>query len=245
MAGLTALQIGRQGWGFQKSQNDGGTVPPPSFYSAPYHRYGSRVETSAKENSFYDGIDISIGGIASLATGGDAQFLKEGLARLAQCVETASDHYRPEQSAGIAVTLAEGLESTRKLLEQVRASDLSEPGKSDIGFELERKTEQFEQALTLALGLSFQATVAPDKEPTGPFRAFGGTPITFTIAIPGQHFAIQTHLLNAGAKALNVRSLTISASDGKRLEDFGTERRARRSGRSKRYRAALRSYSPG
>ena len=79
VAGLTALQIGRQGWGFQKSQNDGGTVPPPSLYSAPYHRYGSRVEASAKENSFYDGIDISLGGIASMATGGDAAISQGGL----------------------------------------------------------------------------------------------------------------------------------------------------------------------
>lgn len=215
VAGLTALQIGREGWGFQKSQNDGGTVPPPSLYSAPYHRYGSRVETSAKENSFYDGIDTSLGGIASLATGGDSRFVKEGLTRLAQCIEAASGQYRPERPAGVSPALADGLDLTRKLLEQVRASNLSEPGKSDIAFELERKTEQFERALTLALSLSFQATVAPDKEPSGPFRAFAGTPVTFTIAIPGQHFAIQSHLLNGGSEAVNIRSLTVSASDGK------------------------------
>ncbi len=215
IAGLTALQIGREGWGHQKSQNDGGTIPPPSLYSAPYHRYGSRVETGAKESSFYDGIDVSLGGIASLASGGDSRFVKEGLARLAECIETASGHYRPGEPGGIAPLLAEGLDRTRKLLEQVRASDLSEPGKGDIAFELERKTEQFEQALTLALGLSFQATVAPDKEPSGPFRAFAGTPVTFTIAIPGQHFTIQSHLLNGGPEPVKVSSLAVSCSDGK------------------------------
>jgi hypothetical protein len=31
-AGLTYLQIGRTGWGFQKSQNGGGTTPPPGTY---------------------------------------------------------------------------------------------------------------------------------------------------------------------------------------------------------------------
>ena len=28
-AGLTFLQIGREGWGYQKSQNGGATIPPP------------------------------------------------------------------------------------------------------------------------------------------------------------------------------------------------------------------------
>ncbi len=215
VAGLTALQIGREGWGFQKSQNDGGTVPPPSLYSAPYHRYGSRVDTAAKENSFYDGIDISLGGIASLATGGDVSFLKSGLAQLAQCIETACDHYRPERPSGIAPSLADGLTLARKLLQQVRASELPEPGRSDIAFELERKTEQFERALTESLGLSFQAFVAPEKEPSGPFRAFAGTPVTFTIAIPGQHFTIQSHFFNGGPGPVTVSSLTVEATDAK------------------------------
>ena len=69
--------------------------------------------------------------------------------------------------------------------------------------------------MTIALGLSFQSIVAPDKEPSGLFRAFAGTPVTFTVAIPGQHFAIQSHLLNGGPESVNVLSLTVNASDGK------------------------------
>ncbi len=214
-AGLTASQIGREGWGYQKSQNGGGTTPPPSLYSAPYHRYGSRVEAKENEQSFYDGIDVSLKGIASLATGGDTAFLSEKLAALAECVEQAIDQYRPGKPAAIAPGLAAGLKLTQALLEQVRASALSEPGKSDIEFELQKKVEQFEKALTLALGISFQATVIPDKEPTGPFAAFGGAPATFTIAIPGQHFTVQTHLLNSGPEPLRIEDVRVAASDGK------------------------------
>ncbi|MDQ2711626.1 MAG: PIG-L family deacetylase [Acidobacteriota bacterium] len=214
-SGLTFLQIGREGWGYQKSQNGGGTVPPPSLYSAPYHRYGSRVPVAAVEKSFYDGIDVSVEGIASLATEGDAGFLKEGLARLQNCVNTASEKFSPGKSATIAPTLADGLRLTRELLEQVHGSSLAEPGRSDVVFELDRKVEQFEKALTIALGLSFQAVVAPEKEPSGPFAAFGGPPVTFTTAIPGQVFAIQTQFLNGGTEPVNVDSIVINSPDGK------------------------------
>ena len=77
-AGLTFLQIGREGWGYQKSQNGGGTIPQPSLTTLSYHRYGSRVPTADKEKSFYDGIDTSLSGIAGL-TSGDTQFLTKGL----------------------------------------------------------------------------------------------------------------------------------------------------------------------
>src|SRR5581483_177167 len=58
-AGLTFLQIGREGWGYQKSQNGGGTTPQPAPAALSYHRYGSRVPVANKEKSFYDGVDVS------------------------------------------------------------------------------------------------------------------------------------------------------------------------------------------
>jgi LmbE family N-acetylglucosaminyl deacetylase len=214
-AGLTFLQIGRAGWGFQKSQNGGGTIPLPSLYSAPYHRYGSRIECASSEKTFFDGIDVSLNGIETLATGGDTSFLKEGLTRLMSFVKEASDQFRPDKPESIALILAKGLRLTRTMLEEVDRSGLTEPGKSNIEFELKKKEEQFEKALTLAIGISLEATVIPEKEPSGPFAAFGGAPITFTMAIPGQQFVVQTHLLNAGGDPVEIGSVAIEASDGK------------------------------
>ncbi len=214
-AGLTFLQIGRAGWGFQKSQNGGGTIPLPSLYSAPYHRYGSRVECGNTEKTFFDGIDISLNGIAALATGGDASFLKEGLARLTGFVQEASEKFHPDRPSQIALALANGLKLTRTLLEEVDRSGLAEPGKGNIEFELRKKKEQFEKALTLAIGVTFDAIVIPDKEASGPFAAFAGGSTTFTIAIPGQQFTVQTHLLNSGPERLDVASLAVEPSDGK------------------------------
>ena len=72
-AGLTYLQIAREGLGYQKTQNGGGTIPPAAPYNSPYHRFGSRVTAAEHETSFFDGIDVSLAGIATLA-GGDRGF---------------------------------------------------------------------------------------------------------------------------------------------------------------------------
>lgn len=214
VAGLTFLQIGREGWGYQKSQNGGGTIPQPSFNTVSYHRYGSRVQAPEKEDSLYDGIDVSLMGIASLAKG-DTAFLKQDLARLSKIADDAYSHYKPDAPANIAPILAEGLKATRSLLQEVRASNLPEPGKSDVAFELHEKEDQFEKALELALGLYFDAVVAPEHEPSGPFARFAGTSLTFMVAIPGQSFAVETRLVNEGPEALNIENVEVNASDGK------------------------------
>ena len=212
--GLTFLQMSREGWGYQKTQNGGATLPQPSSYSVPYHLYGSRVQAPHQESSFYGGIDISLKGIESLATGGDAAFLNEGLAKLSKCAQAATDNYRPTDPTALAPLLADGLQLTRGLLEQVRTSQLTEPGKSDIAFELNVKQEQFEKALSMALGISFDAAIAPDKEPSGPFARFAGAQPTFTTAIPGQSFAIQTTLFNGSPEPIEIEDVRVENSDG-------------------------------
>ena len=209
--GLTYAQMGREGWGFQKSQNGGGTLPLPSFVSVTYHRYGSRVQTADEEKSFYDGIDISLSGIVTLAKG-NTESLRTGLSQLSELADSINQHYRPESPAQIAPDLAKGLALTRSLIKQVEASGLGEPGKGDVLFELKEKERQFEKALILSLGITFDAAVAPAKESTGPFA---GTSPTFTIAIPGQSFGVQTALLNTGTEAVNVENVDLKATDGK------------------------------
>ncbi|MBV9677985.1 MAG: PIG-L family deacetylase [Acidobacteriaceae bacterium] len=209
--GLTYAQMGREGWGFQKSQNGGGTLPLPSFVSVTYHRYGSRVQTADEEKSFYDGIDISLSGIVTLAKG-NTESLRTGLSQLSELADSINQHYRPESPSQIAPDLAKGLALTRSLIKQVEASGLGEPGKGDVLFELKEKERQFEKALILSLGITFDAAVAPAKESTGPFA---GTSPTFTIAIPGQSFGLQTALLNTGTEAVNVENVDLKATDGK------------------------------
>ena len=213
-AGLTFLQIGRLGLGFQKSQNGGIGLPAPAPFTSEYHRYGSRVPAASREDTFFDGIDVSLAGIGSLAAP-EPDFLKRGLQAVASLVDRAARTYAPHHPSSIAPLLAEGLSATRSLLGQLRSSSIPEPAKSNVAFELGVKQDQFEKALADALGLSLGATVAPDKE-SAPARAFAtrGGP-TFAIAIPGQSFHVDVNLLNQGSEAVDIERVSLGSSDGK------------------------------
>ena len=220
--GLTATQIAREGWGLQKSQNGGGTLPQPAPASASYHRYGSRVQTSDQEQNFFDGIDVSLGGIAGLTTG-DTAFLKTGLAGIAAKADAAFSQFSAEKPSGIAPLLADGLKATRELSTAVKASKLAEPGKSDVLFELGIKEQQFQKALAASLELSFGTAVSSQlkmPEPNAGGRGGRGgfgmmRSAAFTMAIPGQAFAVETTSLNLGTEPVGLDKVTLVAADGK------------------------------
>jgi len=229
-AGLTFLQIAREGLGFQKTQNGGGAIPNPAPQNTAYHRYGSRVKAEDHETSFFDGIDTSLGGIASLAQG-DTKFLKDGLGAIAGDAADALKQYSPERPAGVAPLLANGLKSTRALIEQVRASKLPEPGKSDVLFELDVKEQQFQRALSACLEVSLQTAVAaerpqgggragrgaaaPDSPPPAPGGGQGRGGPTFTVAIPGQSFNVEGSIFNENSAPLTIDKMELIAADGK------------------------------
>lgn len=216
-AGLTYLQIGRQGLAFQRTQNHGGMIPPPALFSSEYHRYGERVATASPEHSLYDGIDCSVQAIGDLATG-DTAFLRPGLQAIADRVEEASALYKVDHAAAIAPILLTGLKATRALLSSVEKSSLEEPGKSDVAFELRVKERQFEHALSLVLGVYFDAAVAPEHAPDG--SPFAPIQPTFTVAIPGQAFSVQTRVVNTGSEDLDIDSVSVSSPSG---EDWSVE----------------------
>jgi len=229
--GLTFLQIAREGLGYQKTQNGGGAMPQAAPFSSAYHRYGSRVPAADRETSFFDGIDVSLNGIAALAAG-DAKFLKDGLAAIARCAADALRQYQVDRPAGIAPLLAEGLKATRASIAQVQSSSLAEPGKSDVLFELGVKEQQFERALAAALEISFQTTVVAEATGGGrgapalsateaamaaAARGRGGAP-TFTIAIPEQSFFVEAQLFNQSPETLGVTGINLEPSDAKKWE---------------------------
>ena len=87
--GLSDQQISRTGLGYQKSQNGGGEVPSAGAALSPYHRFGSRIPAADQENTFFDGIDVTLPGIATLAGDQEHGFLTEGLNKINGLVEQA------------------------------------------------------------------------------------------------------------------------------------------------------------
>lgn len=214
LLGLTYQQISRLGLGNQKSQNGGTGLPPAEPEMTPYHRFASRVSVPDKENSFFDGIDVSLPGIATLAQGGDAAFLKEDLTNINSLVEKAMADFSAEHPEKIAPTLAEGLKATNALIDQVNASGLTADSKYDVNFELKVKKAQFSQALAESLGISVLATLAPEKAPSGPYARFFGNPESFAIAIPGQTFWVKVHATNPTSVPVQLENVSLTTPKG-------------------------------
>lgn len=207
--GLSAQQISRTGLGFQKSQNGGGDIPEAGPEESAYHRFGSRVQSPDVEKSFFDGIDVTVPGIATLAGNEEHAFLTAGLDKINSLVETAMRDYSPRDPAGIAPTLAEGLKATNDLIGQVNSSSLSADAKYNVLHELKVKQAQFDNALALSLGLSVTAEVTPDHPVTGMFARFMGDQPTFQMAIPGQEFPVKVHVADSGSLPVHVQNIAL------------------------------------
>lgn len=216
LLGLTYAQISRLGLGNQRSQNGGTGFAPAEEEMNPYHRFASLVSVSDKEATFYEGIDVSLAGIANLAEGdgSNADFLKEALAQINAAVEKAIKDFSAQRPEAIASTLAEGLKATNELTEKVSQSNLKPDSKYDVTHELHVKRVQFENALAESLGISVLATVTSEKEPTGPFARFFRNPETFQVAIPGQTFWVKVHATNPTNLPVQLQNVSIETPQG-------------------------------
>jgi LmbE family N-acetylglucosaminyl deacetylase len=207
--GASYQQISREGLGYQKSQNGGGSIPNAGQMLSAYHRFGSEVKVAEKEQSFFDGIDTSLGGIASLGGTGDTAFLTAGLRKINVAVEEAQSKFSATAPQATAPALAAGMKATVALIGEVNKSSLSELAKYNVNHELEVKRVQFNDALAEALGLSLSANVAPATESTSPFAFMMGDPESFRVAIPGQKFGVKVHAVNQSATPVMLRSVTV------------------------------------
>ena len=214
LIGWTYAQTSMVGLGFQKSQSGGTGLPPAEEDNAAYHRFASLVQVPDKENTLFDGVDVTLAGIAELAPQGDSGFLKSGLAEINGSVEKAMADFSAQKPEGIAPTLAAGLQQTRALLEKVQASSLSDEAKYDVTHELKVKEAQFENALAESLGISILSTVAPEKEPTGPFARFFRNPETFQVALPGQKFPVKVHAYNQSNLPVQLEAVKFETVQG-------------------------------
>ena len=81
LLGMSYVQFARKGLALQKTQiGQGVRMAPAGAFDVSYHRYGSRVKAGEKEQSFFDGVDVTLEGIATLAPAGEA-WLRPALRR--------------------------------------------------------------------------------------------------------------------------------------------------------------------
>ncbi len=190
--GRTYLQIARQGWSLQKSQNGGGGVPGPGRFTSGYHRMAARVPIPPHANSFFAGMNTTLAGLAELAPPEARATLAPRLAELQDAVRQAQQSYSGSQPWRTAPALARGEQIVNQLMAAVRHAHWPAGADANLLFELRQKQEQFNHALILALGLHLGATVAPAQARSGPFAVFAGPQSGPQFIIPGATIQVQT-----------------------------------------------------
>lgn len=214
LLGVSYAQLSREGLGLQRSQNGGSSIPPSGEMFSKYHRFGSVLPAQDNESSFFDGIDTSLMGIASLVKKDNASFLRQRLREINEIVEQAIKTFDSSHLEKTGPLLASGLKATRALIAEIQASNLSDDEKYNVEHELRVKEAQFEKALAQSFELSILPTVTPDREPDPRFVEFSGTPESFLTAIPGQQFTVNVHVDNPSSAPVELEGIELSAREG-------------------------------
>ncbi len=221
--GESFLQIAREGLNQQKSQNGGTGIPAAGPFDSPYHLYASRVARGplpAHEGSMFDGIDISLPGIAAYLPSPQQAAVRASLRSIAAQIEAAVNQYNVNDPTTCAGSLAKGLSETRALIATLSASPTDDAHYNAL-HELRIKETQFQLALNQALGITLLAVVEPAgsapgaKGPMGPVDAASAAAYSAnasTTVIAGQTFGISVHVADQGAQSVHVEGLRLVPS---------------------------------
>ncbi|HZB88689.1 MAG TPA: PIG-L family deacetylase [Terracidiphilus sp.] len=195
--GRSYVQIAREGWGMQKSQNGGANPALSGPATASYHLWA--VYPSAKGNAgkdddlFHNGkvaIDTSLAG---LAPKGAPAWLAQGLSTIDGELKQVDALCPCAASIAAAHKLAAAYKHMLELQARTAESDLDATEKSDLLFALDVKSTQFETALKELLGLDL--TAFRTDETRAQLSGFRGasadeTPRSVT---PGEEFRVRVH----------------------------------------------------
>ncbi|MBS1822787.1 MAG: PIG-L family deacetylase [Acidobacteria bacterium] len=212
--GETYSQVSRTGLGYQASQNGGPSVPLPQAQPSAYHRFGSHIDAQPTEQSFFDGIDTTLDGIALLADAKDQPALHAKLDEINGLVEKAISQFSAQQPSSIAPLLAQGKIAVEALIANVRGGSMSADAKYNVLHELEVKQRQFNDALVAALQISLNADVTPAGNDDPMMAMFRGVRPTFQMATPGLSFPVAVHIYQPSNSSLTIKSVTLKAASG-------------------------------
>lgn len=205
LLGLSYAQIARQGLSFQRSQGMGQTRASKGS-AVTELRLVDTILTAEKEKpeeSLFDGIDTTLKGMAKVANTSalDAEFTQ-----LQESIDAAVRDYDARQPWTVVPHLANGLKTTRALIENVQRIDLNDNTRSHLLFLLRNKEQEFMTAASAALGLSLEVLVQPPAETR--------SSETFNVAIPGQKFSIGIRMVNPSPIDAGLVNVSLHTPEG-------------------------------
>jgi LmbE family N-acetylglucosaminyl deacetylase len=184
--GRTYAEIAAEGRSQHKSQEMGSIEPmgPAASGLIRLSPPPAGVD-AARERSVFDGIDVSLAGVATIS-GLPAGSLRSELAAIESAARQALATYQPLDPSRIVPPLADGLSAARAARRALQALDAGPDAKADADFLLAAKERDFADALVRAAGvvvdpLSDAETVTPGGVVTVTARTFLPYPGIVTI----------------------------------------------------------------
>jgi LmbE family N-acetylglucosaminyl deacetylase len=220
--GRSYVQIAREGWGMQKSQNGGSNPTLSGPASSYYHLWAVATPASVDAERNPVGSDlfhnsrVNIGtSIASLA--GLADFRPSWLTTALRQLDDSLRQFEVQRLNLSGTVASEKLapiyRQTLDLRAKVAASALSPAAKSNLLFELDLKIDQFQTALKNLLGLDLIAftTHATKVEPES-FRG-GGPDETPRSVTPGEQISVRIHTAHASPE-VHLEKIWLASTTG-------------------------------
>lgn len=206
--GTSYQNFSNLGLSFQRSQVSGRRRVSVGDVISFYERLKSHVDAPDKEETFFDGIDTSLTGLFETLGRPEPAGAQAALAAIQAEVDAAVGAFSLEKPLASVPALARGLAATRAAIAQLA----NEP---DAVFVLEVKQEQFQDAISTALGLTLDAKARPGGYEDPPSR-FGRAPAPPTLepVTPGQSFDLRATLVNPSAVEIGLDDLAVEAGDG-------------------------------
>jgi len=209
------VQFAMAGLKHQLSQGAGNwTVEPGDRFT--FYKLLDSVVTSPKdkdghEQSFFDGVDTTLPGLASRL--GDeeksASWLRPALTEIASEIQKADAASRQDPQ-GAAGTLFPAVAQLRMLINRVEKSGLSAPARLELLTSLKEKQEQAERALGLALGVTLTAEVRSEDSTT----KLPQEKSALLAVSPGQQFRLEVKFHNGSKYPLTPDKLELEGMTG-------------------------------
>lgn len=147
------------------------------------------------ETSLFEGIDTSLSALVQYAGPNPPAALTAGIAGIVQDAKRAEAAFDAGNDAGTASPVEAGLTAVRALRSQLGAMQLSDSARYEIDYRLRNKERDFDGAVLVAHGLTFDA-VADDG-----------------LVVAGQPVKLTLVGVNRGASEVNISSVAIDGFD--------------------------------
>ncbi len=201
--GRSYVQIAREGWGQQKSQNGGANPTLSGPAATNYHLWAvtpsgaESPDVNTTDNGLFHNkkvrIRTSIESLPALLNMWPPPWLAVGLRQIDGEIQQAQIGSESQTPTVAAHKLAHIYSETLDLKAKVVASDLHSQFKASLLFELDAKIDQFQSVLKNLLGLDLVAFITKsDTVQSGGPRG-GGPDETPRSVTPGEQFRVRIH----------------------------------------------------